>query len=548
MTSDDRLFPVLQPVQIERLARHGERRRVRAGEILFEQGARNDNFFVVLSGAMEIVRPGAAGETLITVHEAGQFSGDVDLVFGRNAIVQGRMREDGELLALPRARLMSVVQTDPELSEILMRAFLLRRAGLIKEGAGDAVVVGSRHSPDTLRIKEFLSRNGRPYESIDVETDPGVQAFLDRFGVRIEEIPFVICRGTLLLKNPSNAEVSDCFGFNAGIDKRAVRDLVVVGAGPAGLAAAVYGASEGLDVLVMETGAPGGQAGTSMRIENYLGFTNGISGQELMARAFTQAEKFGAGVAVACGAVTIDCARKPYRIETTSGKTVEARSVIIATGVQYRRPPFPGLERFEGTSAHYAATNLEGQLCAGSEIAVVGGANSAGQAVSFLSRTARQVHLIVRRAGLAETMSRYLIRTVEDAPNVTLHAQSQVESLEGEGNRLERITWRNHATGERTTREVQHLFLMIGATPNTAWLKGCVPLDEKGFVKTGLDLTPADLTGAHWPLARSPFQLETALPGIFAVGDVRAGSMKRVAAAVGEGSACVALVHRTLNE
>ena len=548
-TGADRAFPRLDEAQIARLARHGERRRVRRGEIVVAQGAANDTFFVVLEGAIEIVRPGTAGEELIAVHDPGGFAGDIDLIFGRNTVVQARARDEGVLLQLPRARLLAVVQTDAELSGILMRAFILRRALLIARGGGDAVIVGSRHSPDTLRLKDFLGRNGRPYGYLDVDADAGVQELLDRFGVRVEDIPFVICRGTRLLKNPTDAEVAECFGFNRAIDERAVRDLVIVGAGPAGLAAAVYGASEGLDVLVLESGAPGGQASTSSRIENYLGFVNGISGQELAARAFTQAEKFGASVAVASGATGLDCSRRPYRVELASGGAIEARAVIVATGARYRRPEVPELARFEGTGVHYAATNLEAQLCAGAEVAIVGGANSAGQAAVFLSRDARHVHLIVRGDGLAQSMSRYLIRRIaEGLPNVTLHTRSRIEALEGTGSRLERVRWRNDATGKSETRDIQHLFSMIGATPNTAWLNGCVPVDAKGFVKTGIDLQPADLTAARWPLARSPYPLETALPAVFAVGDVRAASVKRVAAAVGEGSACVQQVHKVLQE
>jgi thioredoxin reductase (NADPH) len=544
--SDERRFPRLPPALIDRLARHGERRRMRAGEIIVTQGARAESFYVVLSGAVQIEEP-QSGEPIV-VHRQGNFGGDVDLVFHRNNLLQARALEDGELLVVPRARLMTIIQTDAEISEIVLRAFILRRAGLMERGAGDALIVGSRHSPDTFRLKDFLSRNGRPYRTIDVETDPGVQALLDKYGVRVEEIPVVICRGTRLLKNPSNAEVAECFGFNVGVDEKAVRDLVVIGAGPSGLAAAVYGASEGLDVLVIESNAPGGQAGTSSRIENYLGFTNGISGIELASRAFTQATKFGASVLIAQSVQAIDCTKRPYRIALTNGSHVLARSVIIATGARYRTPPLADLDTYHGTSVHSAATFLEAQLCGNLEVAVVGGANSAGQAVAFLSRFARHVHLLVRGPGISDTMSRYLVRVIEEAPNVSLHTRTQVEALHGANGRLEAVTVRNDATGERRTCRIEHLFLMIGAVPNTAWLDGCVPLDEKGFVKTGADLLPADLQAAGWSLARHPHHLETALPGVFAVGDVRSGSVKRCAAAVGEGSTCVQLVHRVLAE
>jgi len=351
----------------------------------------------------------------------------------------------------------------------------------------------------------------------------------------------VICRGTLVLRNPSNAAAAECFGLNAGIDEAAVYDLIVVGAGPSGLAAAVYGASEGLNVLVVESSSPGGQAGSSSRIENYLGFPNGISGQELAGRAFIQAEKFGAQIAVARSARALKCARSPFTVELDDGASVQGRSVIVAAGAQYRKLPLSNLGQFEGAGVYYGATPVEAQLCANDEVAVVGGGNSAGQAAMFLSAHAKHVHLLVRGPGLAETMSRYLISRIEACPDITLRPFTEVEALEGNGH-LERVRWRQSQTGAADTHEIQHLFLMTGACPNTSWLEKCVELDQKEFIKTGVELGPG------WPLRRAPYLLETSVPGVFAVGDVRAGSIKRVASAVGEGSMAVQFVHQVLAE
>jgi thioredoxin reductase (NADPH) len=357
----------------------------------------------------------------------------------------------------------------------------------------------------------------------------------------------VICRGERVLKNPTNEEVADCFGFNAAIDSKAIRDLVVVGAGPGGLAAAVYGASEGLDVLIVESNAPGGQAGTSSKIENYLGFPTGISGQALAGRALRQAEKFGAELSIARGVVRLMCESSGVHALTLSnGATVRTRAVIIASGVQYRRLALPEVARFEGVGAYYGATQIEASLCNGEEVVVVGGANSAGQAAVFLAGQTKHVHVLIRGAGLVETMSRYLIRRLEENPNVTLWPHSEIVGLDGDDH-LRQIRWRT-GDGSIVTKPIAHLFLMIGAEPNSQWLKGCVALDDKGFVKTGIDITQEELAGARWPLARAPFLFETSRHRVFAVGDVRSGSVKRVASAVGEGSICVQLVHRTLAE
>jgi thioredoxin reductase (NADPH) len=545
--SQQEMFPRLDEGQMARLETFGKRVTAAPGEVVFEQGAAAGSMFVVLSGELEVVSPASDGEHLIVVHERGEFTGEINMLVGRNNLVRGRARGVCEMLEIDRETLHKIVQTDTEFSDIFLRAFVMRRVALVATSPGDVVLVGSSHSADTMRLREFLGRNGHPHTYLDVDRDPDVQSVLDHFGVKMEEIPVLICRGTRVLRNPSNAETAACLGFNADVDESAVVDVVVVGAGPSGLAAAVYAASEGLSVLVLETRAPGGQAGTSSRIENYLGFPMGVSGQELAGRAFLQAQKFGAKIAIARTAKALKCAKQPYTVELDSGTVVQGRSVILASGVTYRSLELENRERFEGAGIYYAATNLEAQVCQSNEIAIVGGGNSAGQAAVFLSERSRHVYLLVRGAGLSESMSRYLIRRIEESPGITLLTYTQVEALEGD-TCLERVRWRNSKTGEVTTKPIPHLFLMTGAIPNTAWLDGCVALDDKQFVKTGADLNPEDLAEFNWPLRRPPYLLETTLPKVFAVGDVRAGSVKRVASAVGEGSIAVQFVHRALVE
>ena len=544
----EQMFPKLTASQIERIERYGTHRHIGRGEVLVEQGAHDVSFYVVLNGSLEVVRPADGHEDPVTVHRESEFTGETSLLAGRSSLVRSRAAEDSELLELNAAGLRSLVQTDSELSELIMRAFILRRVSLIARGLGDVVVVGSHHSPNTLRLKEFLVRNGHPHAYLDLERDPDVDALLERFGVKAEEIPVLICRGELVLRNPTFGQVADCLGLNADIDiGGTVRDVLVVGAGPSGLAAAVYGASEGLDVLVLETHAPGGQAGSSSKIENYLGFPTGISGEALAGRAFTQAEKFGANVAIARPAAKLLCQRRPFAVELSTGDVVHARAIVIASGARYRKPPLDRLSSFEGAGVYYAATRVEALVCGGEEVIVVGGGNSAGQAAVFLSETAKHVHMLVRSDSLAATMSRYLIKRIEDSSRITLRTRTQIEALEGNGH-LEGVRWHSSETGEVRTCPARHVFLMTGAEPNTTWVEGCIALDEKGFVKTGSDLTPDDLAAARWPLDRQPYLLETSQPGIFAVGDVRAGSVKRVASAVGEGSICVQLVHKALAE
>ncbi|HEY0708265.1 MAG TPA: FAD-dependent oxidoreductase [Polyangia bacterium] len=541
------MFPRLTRAQVERIALHGERRSVRAGDVLIEAGDQNVCFHVVVEGAIEIVRPVGDSEVPVTVHGPGEFTGEINMLSSRRSLVRARVTKDGTIIVVSPTDLRSLVQRDSELSEILMRAFILRRVALVAAGNEDLVLIGSHHSAATLRLREFLTRNGQPFTYQDLEADRDVEALLDRFHVGVNEIPVVLCCGGHVLRNPSLEALGEVLGLTPTIDPEVVRDVVVVGAGPAGLAAAVYAASEGLDVLVLESTAPGGQAGTSSRIENYLGFPTGISGQALAGRALSQAEKFGAAVAIARTAVRLDCDTRPYKVHLQGGDVVRARTIVIATGAQYRKLDLGDLTRYEGAGVFYSATHLEAQMCAREEVAVVGGGNSAGQAAVFLAQIASHVHVLVRGSGLADSMSRYLIHRIEGSPNITLRTRTEIEALEGDDS-LTRVRWRQLDRDERETRPIRHLFLMTGAVPNTAWLTGCVALDDKGFVKTNSDLSPEDLAGTRWPLARRPHLMETSIPGVFAVGDVRAASVKRVASAVGEGSICVQLIHRVLQE
>jgi len=542
----DQIFPVLTSSQIGRISAIGRRRAVRSGEVLIEQGDGASPFFVVVSGELEAVRPTSAMETLITVFRAGQFTGEINTLSGRRALARLRAGQPGEVIELSRENALSLVQTDAELSEILMRAFILRRVELLTQGVGDVTLVGSNHSADTLRIKEFLTRNGYPYTYIDLDRDADMQVLLDRFKISAADTPVLICRGQTVLRNPKNQQIADCLGFNQAVNETQVRDLVVIGAGPSGLAAAVYGASEGLEVLFLEKYAPGGQAGSSSKIENYLGFPAGISGNELAGRAYTQAQKFGAQMLLA-NASRLICDGIPYIVELENGVRIPARSIVIATGARYRKLALENLSRFEGAGVYYGATFVEAQLCRGEEVVVVGGGNAAGQAAAFLAESTKHVYVAIRSAGLADTMSRYLIRRIEETPAITLLPHTEIIALEGTDH-LDRLTWRNNQTQETERKEIAHVFVMTGAIPNTDWLDGCVSLDAKGFVKTGPDLSPEDLSTAHWPLARRPYLLETSLPGVFAAGDVRGGNVKRVASAVGEGSIALSFVHQVLRE
>ena len=543
----ERLFPRLTPAQIARVARLGTVRPLRAGEILYDTGDPHAPFVLVVAGRVQVVRRGADRDELIADIGPGQFTGEVNLLAGRRTLVRARATEPGEAVELDRERLLGLVQTDAEIGELLMRAFILRRVELISRGVGDAIVIGSTHCARTLGIKEFLTRNAHPFTYVDLDVEPDVQALLDRFHVTIADIPVVVCRCEFVLRHPSDAEIADCLGLNATVDVSTVHDVIVVGGGPAGLAAAVYAASEGLDVLVVEARSPGGQAAASSKIETYLGCPTGISGQALAGRAFAQAQKFGAQVLIAHGAVRLHCAEAPYRVDVDAATSLRARAIVVATGAEYRKPLLPELPRFEGLGVYYGATFMEAQLCVDEEVVVVGGGNSAGQAAVYLAETARRVHVLVRSAGLAETMSRYLVRRIEEHPSITLHAHTEIVALEGDGH-LERVRWRNSLTGDTQNHTIRHVFVMTGAVPATSWLDGCLALDPRGFVLTGPDLATDTLAEAKWPLQRSPYLLETSLPGVFAVGDVRAGNVKRVASAVGEGSISISFVHRVLAE
>jgi thioredoxin reductase (NADPH) len=539
--ADAEAFPPLTEAQIARIARFAQKREFRDGESLWEAGDRNRPLYVVVRGEVE-VRSG--DDHVVTVHTPGAFTGDVDLLSGRPVVVRARAKGPVHALELPADRLRAMVQNDAELSAIFLRAFMMRRVILMKQGGRNILVIGSRHCAGTLALREFLTRNSQPHGYLELESDPAAQEALDKLQVTVDDIPVLICRGTVVLRKPTIEEVASCLGLDGRLNELLVRDLVVIGAGPAGLSTAVYAASEGLDVLVIETRSPGGQAGSSSRIENYLGFPLGVAGQDLASKAFTQAEKFGAEFAVARTALRLDCGR-PYRVDLGAGSAVQARAIVIASGVRYRKPDIPNLSQFEGVGVYYGATPMEGTLCRGEDVIVVGGGNSAGQAAVFLSETSRHVTVMVRGPSLAASMSRYLIRRIEGTPNITLRTKTRIVAMEGTVTGLERVTWRD-GEGASTTAEIRHVFLMTGADPNTAWLQSCVVTDDKGYVKTGSDLDAASLSEASWPFARPPFLFETSRPGVFAIGDVRAGSVKRVAAAVGEGAVAVQLIHQYL--
>jgi thioredoxin reductase (NADPH) len=540
------LFPVLTPAQIERIRRLGRTRHVNAGDVLFKPGDRAVPFFVLLSGSMDIVQQVLHGERAVAIHDRpGQFTGEISMISGQPIMLLGRVTQPGDFVELDNEALRSIIAKDAELSEILLRAFILRRVELIQHGLGNVIVLGSRHSARTLELREFLSRNGYPHNYVDLDTDRESQELLDHFHIKPSEVPVVICNATDVLKNPTIQQLARCLGLNTRIDSGQIRDVIIAGAGPAGLAAAVYAASEGLDVLMIETHAPGGQAGSSSKIENYLGFPTGVSGAELAGRATTQALKFGANMLIARSVTRLDCTHRPYQLNLDCGDTLTCRSIIIATGAHYNKPDVENLQQFEGKGVYYGATKIESQNCAGDEVAVVGGGNSAGQAAVFLSQTAPMVHMLVRSGELRSTMSRYLIQRLADNPHIQLHFNTEIVKLEGADD-LESVTWCDKTTGKLSTHPIPHVFIMTGASPCTDWLKDTLALDHKGFIVTGRDLESVTKPSLCWPLQRAPETLETSLPGVFAVGDVRSGNVKRVASAVGEGAIAVHMVHRVL--
>jgi thioredoxin reductase (NADPH) len=538
--------PILTPQQIARIEQFATHRTAEVGEILFDASDLDIPFFLVLSGSIAIVQPLEDEEKKVATRGAGQFTGEMTMISGRRSIFRGRVTEAAELLVVPGDRLRSLISRDAELGELIMAAFVTRRSTLIEGGDGNVVLLGTPDSSNTLALREFLTRNGHPFTYIDLETDSSASDLLRRFSVGMGDIPIVVCNNRHVLRNPSIRELAQCLDLNSNIDQNAVRDLIVIGAGPAGLAAAVYAASEGLSVLVIEKNAPGGQAGSSSKIENYLGFPMGLSGQELANRAIAQAIKFGAKLMVAQTVVHLDCNRKPYRVVLDSGMKFSARAVIIATGAQYARLLIGNIEAFTGRGIHYNATYMEAQLCTSEEVVVVGGGNSAGQAAIFLARTCAHVHIVVRSKRLADSMSQYLVDRIEENPKIDIHYQTEIIGLHGNAH-LESIEWRDGKTGAVSSRPIRYVFVMAGASPRTEWLEDCIALDEKGFVLTGSDLH-AGTSDTLWPLTRAPHMLETSMPGVFAVGDSRSGNVKRVASAVGEGSIAIHLVHRFLAE
>ena len=534
-------FPRLTEEQLTRLVRFATVEAVPAGRVLFERGDRGVDFFVVLEGAIEIYEHGPDGPRVVHVHGENQFTGELDLFNNRQILVGGRMSHTGRVARVRRAQFRRLMAAEPDIGELILRAFILRRVGLIEHEQGGALLIGARRSADTLRIQRFMDRNGYPMHWLDSDADPTAAAeTLARHGVGAADTPVVVLPQVGALRNPTTAALAEALGLIEPLDADEVFDLAVVGAGPAGLAAAVYGASEGLSTIVLEAEAPGGQAGTSSKIENYLGFPTGISGGALAGRAQVQAQKFGARLAVPARAMRLDCGQSPYAIELDDGRRVRTRTVVIATGARYRSLDVADIERFEGTGVHYACTAVESALCEGEEVVVVGGGNSAGQAAVYLSRHAARVHILVRGPGLAASMSKYLISRIDAADHVDLHSDTEIIRLEGE-RYLERVTWRNRRSGAEETRPIAAVFLMLGAVPNTEWLRGCVDLDGDGFVRCGV----GSEGGGAWAQPRSS-AFETNRAGIFAVGDVRAGSIKRVASAVGEGSIVVPAIHRIL--
>jgi thioredoxin reductase (NADPH) len=530
-------FPDLSDSQLEMLYRVGAERVVEAGDVLFRPGETNYDFIVVLEGRVAVVDDfGSAGESVVVEHGPRSFLGEYNLLAGLPPLFTAVVRESGRVLVVPLAGLRAVIGNEPSLSEIILRAFLLRRAILIADRVGPKIV-GSRFSADTHRLLEFAARNRIPHSWVDVERDPAVEELLRVAGVSVEETPVVLW-GELVLRNPSNQELARALGFVPAPDYRDVYDLVVIGAGPAGLAAAVYGASEGLSTLTLESVAIGGQAGTSTRIENYLGFPAGLSGAELAARAAVQAEKFEARPTYPCEVVGLEPRDGLHLVRLADGDDVTARAVIVATGARYRRLELERLEEFEGTGVYYAATVAEARMCAGNVVAVVGGGNSAGQAAVFLAAKTRHVYMLVRRAELAETMSRYLVDEIARHDRIELLTQTEVVELHGDDG-LEGITLADRENGARRRLDVRALFVFIGADPHTDWLEGSVGLDRAGFVLTGIDV----VEDSDHPGGRPRLPLETSRAGVFAAGDARSGSIKRVASAVGEGSMAVRFVH-----
>jgi thioredoxin reductase (NADPH) len=542
-TDRDIAFPTLRPQDIATLELRGNVRDVHDGEVLFAEGDRNIDFFVVLEGEIEIAEHSRGSRHAVVRHQPGGFTGDVDTLSGRAVLVEARAAGDGRVIQFDAKGLRQVVDELPDLGATFLKAFLMRRQLLLETGFEGVRIIGSRFSPEAHRLRDFAYRNGIPFRWYDLEADEQAEALLRQFNVPVSATPIVMDAEGNWHSNPSFGDIGACMGMVQRMEEGHVYDLVVVGAGPAGLAASVYAASEGLDVLTVEKIAPGGQAGTSTYIENYLGFPAGISGKELTQNALLQAQKFGARITVPCTVRSLGLDGGERIITLTDDTRLRARSVLIASGVAYRRLDVPNFSDFEGAGIYYAATDMEARLCRDEEVIVVGGGNSAGQAIARLASYAHHVHVVVRKPGLGTNMSRYLVERIESMKNVTIHGGCTVGALEGNG-RLAAVNIRDRSGAERRL-ETKSLFLFIGADANTEWLRGCVELDRRGFVVTGPDLPPGTSETERWgAVGRRPFLLETSLPGVFAAGDVRSGSVKRCASAVGEGAMAVNFVHQ----
>ena len=535
------MFPVLDAGQIATATRFASdaERTFAAGETVFDIGEHNAPVWVILTGSIVVVRRDGLGhEKPITTQTAGQFTGEVSQLAGRASLAAGTAGPEGcTALPLDAAHLRALVIGSADLGEIVMRALILRRVGLIEGGASGSVLVGRPGEANLTRLQGFLTRNGYPNTLLDADDDAEGRAIVHRLGIHVDDLPLMVCPNGTVLKRPSDSEAAICLGMTPDLDPETVYDVAVVGAGPAGLATAVYAASEGLSVLVLDQRATGGQAGASARIENYLGFPTGISGQALAGRAYNQALKFGAEIAIPLEVARLDCGsieapgQAPLKLELTTGAVVQARTVVVASGARYRRPPIENLSIFEGAGVSYWASPVEARLCEGEEVALVGGGNSAGQAVAFLAPKVKKLHLIIRGEGLEASMSQYLIERISALPNVELHVRTEVAALKGDHRSgLVGAIYRDRTTGETHHCDLRHLFLFVGADPNANWVEDCVTVDAKGFVVTG----------------GSPLSLQTDRPGVFAIGDVRADSTKRVAAAVGEGAAVVSQIHQYL--
>src|SRR5262245_49209608 len=537
-TRSHQMFPTLEAAVIERVRRFGRPCSYGTGEALAKEGVVGDGLIIILSGKVDVTQRGELGRRdLIVTHESGSFMGELAQLAGRPALVDAYAQEPVKALVIPPDKLRALLIAEAELGERIMRALILRRVGLIESRGAGPVIIGRAEDGDVLRLEGFLRRNGHPHQRLDPETDPEAKALIERFHLEQCQLPIVLCPNGRLLRNPGEVDLARCIGLVGPIDPNRVYDVAIVGAGPAGLAAAVYAASEGLDVLVLDSGAFGGQAGASARIENYLGFPTGITGMALMGRAYTQAQKFGADMTIPVEVRGLACPHTSehgrFVLKLANNERATARSVVIASGALYRRLGIANLDANEGSCVHYWASPLEGKLCAGQEVALVGGGNSAGQAVVYLASLVSKVWLIIRGPDLNASMSRYLVDRITGLPNVEVVTRAQVSGLDGNNGTLEQIRWR--VKGEEVQRAIRHLFLFIGAEPNTDWLsQSGIALDPKGFVLTG------DMVGSD----RHP--LETSRRGVFAIGDARAGSIKRVAASVGEGAQVVATLHAYL--